>query len=143
MPAGQAGIMFKGTLIERPESELEILYPNHDFRYRRGRERNPATRSEGDAGDLRFLKTLQKNMVNLDKIYPVGVLIKMALKRNMSRKPFPVFRRLRRLWRKGYITCYKIKGSRSKHGTYYKLEPWPEWFVNGALVREHKELILK
>lgn len=126
----------KGPLFE--------VFPDHDYRYRRGGKPLLAVPRPGggDISDLRFLKALKSHLPDNGEIYPSGLLLDMCIKYSLgkSNKRPPYHQRLRRLWRKGYIRMFK-RVWYDACGRWYKLEEQEGWFVNGARVNKFDRMI--
>lgn len=119
----------KGPLIE--------VFPDHDYRYRRNAKPRPngPRPSAGDASDLAFLKALKSHLPDDGQIYPLGVLLDTCVNNSLGKslKRQPHHRRLRRLWKKGYIRMFKREWY-DLCGRWYILQEQEGWFVKGARV---------
>ncbi len=127
---------------------LAEAFPDHDYRYRRNVKPRPSGSrpSAGDISDLAFLKALKSHLHLPDdgQIYPLGVLLDTCLKYHLGRssRRQPYHRRLRRLWRKGYVRMLR-HGLGDLYGRWYILQEQEGWFAKGDRVNQFdKEISL-
>lgn len=123
---------------------LAEAFPDHDYRYRRNAKPRPngPRPSAGDVSDLAFLKALKSHLPDNGQVYPIGVLLDTCVKHHLGRsnRRQPYHRRLRRLWRKGYVRMFR-HGLSDLYGRWYILQEQEFWFVKGARVNIFDEQI--
>lgn len=128
----------KGTTVPAWQVELELRYPDHEYRLTSFEKMRPSRingKMIGTESDLSFLKKLKSHFPDEETIHPLATILDVAENhlhhtRRLARS------RINRLWRRGLMTRHSQVDTgewrNPKFGTWYQLKSWKLDFFKGT-----------
>lgn len=128
----------KGTTVPPWQVELELRYPDHEYRLTSFEKMRPSRingKMAGTESDLNFLKKLEVHFPDEETIHPLATILDVA-ESFLHHTRRLASSRIGRLWKRGLITRYGQVDAKSwpnlKFGTWYQLKSWKSDFFKGA-----------
>ena len=128
----------KGTTIPPWQVELELRYPDHEYRLTSFEKMRPSRLNGemiGTKSDLDFLKKLVSHFPDEETIHPLATILDVA-ENHLHHARRLAASRIRRLWKRGLMTRYRRvdagDGRNQKLGTWYQLKSWESDFFKGT-----------